>query len=138
MRNVLASTAFALALSAGAASAGGANAGIDQIAHYLGVNAGAYSSVELHQLLAARNAGDQSTYAYLLAHGDRSSDTAATAGKEQLAAQAGLNANDYTAAELIRVRDAQLRGDLQEVNFVVSHQNRNSIVNPQVQVGRDS
>lgn len=138
MRNALAYTALALALSAGAASAAETSPGLQQIANYLGVDAGAYSAVELHQLLGARSNGDQSTFNYLLSHGDRASTETVNAGKAQLAAQVGLNPSDYTSAELIRVQDAQRRGDLQTVNFFVSHQNRNSVYFPQAEVGRDS
>ena len=111
---------------------------LNQIANYLGVDAGAYSAVTLHELLAARNDGDQYTYNYLLKHGDAATVETSNAGKLQLAKQVGLNADDYTSAELIRVQEAQRRGDLQEVNFVVSHQNRNSFDFPQAAVGRDS
>lgn len=138
MRNFVALSALAIALSAGAASAAETNAGLQQIAHYLGVDAGAYSAVELHQLLGARSNGDQSTYAYLLEHGDRTAAETVTAGKAQLAAQVGLNPNDYTSAELIRVQDAQRRGDLQAVNFIVSHDNRNSFNFVYEPAGRDS
>jgi len=138
MRNFVALSALALALSAGAASAAETGPGLQQIAAYLGVDAGAYNTVELHQLLAARSNGDQSTFNYLLSHGDRTDNDTVNAGKAQLAAQVGLNPNDYTSAELIRVQDAQRRGDLQAVNFVVSHQNRNSFDFPQAEVGRDS
>jgi len=119
-------------------SAAETNQGLQQIADYLGVDAGAYSATELHQLLGARDAGDQTTYGYFLNHANQASSQAVSAGKAQIAAQVGLNPTEYTTAELIRVQQAQRDSDLQTVNFVVSHQNRNTIVNPVVQMGRDS
>ena len=138
MKRNMAYSALALVLSAGVASAADVNPGLQQIANYLGVDAGAYSATELHQLLGARDAGDQSTYDYFLKHAGAAQGDAVTAGKAQIAAQVGLNPAEYTTAELIRVQKAQRQGDLQTVAFVVSHQNRNTIVNPQVAMGRDS
>lgn len=138
MKRNMTYAALALVLSAGVASATEVNPGLQQIADYLGVDAGAYSATELHQLLGARDAGDQSTYDYFLKRVDAAPSDAMTAGKAQIAAQVGLNPAEYTTAELIRVQQAQRQGDLQTVNFVVSHQNRNTIVNPQVAMGHDS
>lgn len=137
MKRNMAYSALALVLSAGVASAADVNPGLQQIADYLGVDAGAYSATELHQLLGARDAGDQSTYDYFLKRVDAAPSDAMTAGKAQIAAQVGLNPAEYTTAELIRVQQAQRDADLQTVNFVVSHQNRNTIVNPQVPMGHD-
>ncbi|RLL64563.1 hypothetical protein [Paenirhodobacter hankyongi] len=138
MKRNMTYAAVALVLSAGVASAAETNQGLQQIANYLGVDAGAYSATELHQLLGARDAGDQSTYDYFLNRVGAAQGDAVTAGKAQIAAQVGLNPAEYTTAELIRVQKAQRQGDLQTVTFVVSHQNRNTIVNPQVAMGRDS
>jgi len=138
MKRSIAYSALALVLSAGVASAAEVNPGLQQIADYLGVDANAYSATELHQMLGARDAGDQSTYGYFLNHVDQTPKQDVSAGKAQLAAQVGLNPAEYTTAELIRVQQAQRESDLQTVNFVVSHQNRNTIVNPVVQMGRDS
>lgn len=138
MRNTLTLAALALALTAGIASATVASPGQSQIASYLGVDAGAYSNAELAALLAARHDGDQSTYAFLLAHGNRSASETVNIGKAQLAAQVGLDPAQYTSAELIRVQKAQIRGDLQTVNFVVSHANRNGFNFPQAELGSDN
>ncbi|MPL74130.1 hypothetical protein SDC9_19940 [bioreactor metagenome] len=138
MKRNMAYSALALVLSAGVASAADVNPGLQQIANYLGVDAGAYSATELHQLLGARDAGDQSSYDYFLKRVGATEAAAVTAGKAQIAAQVGLNPAEYTTAELIRVQQAQRQGDLQTVSFVVSHQNRNTVVNPQVAMGRDS
>lgn len=131
--------ALALVLSAGVASAENVNPGLQQIANYLRVNASEYTSVELHELLAARNSGDQSTFTYLLNHGDRAVSTdEVSQGKAQIAQQVGLDASQYTTAELIRVQEAKRRGDLQEVDFVVKHLNRNTFNFPVADTGRDS
>lgn len=137
MKRNLVIAALALSLSAGVASAANVTAGQQQIANYLGVDAGAYSASELAQLLAARNSGDEFTYSNLL---DRSGEAAPveTQGKAQLAAQAGVNAADYTSAELIRIRAAQRKGDLQAVDFYISHDNRNTVTFPVVRQGRNS
>lgn len=129
--------ALALVLSAGVASAADVTPGQQQIANYLGVEAGAYSASELAQLLGARNAGDTFAFNNLL---DRAGATAGTVsqGREQLAAQAGVSAADYSTAELIQIRVAQRKGDLQALNFYINHENRNTVNFPAVRMGRDS
>ncbi|MBZ4023777.1 hypothetical protein CKO11_15095 [Rhodobacter sp. TJ_12] len=138
MRNTFALAAAALALSAGFASAAEPNQGLKQIASYLGVDAGAYSANELHQLLAARSSGDQSTYAYLLDRNDRSNSTRVSAGKAQIAAQAELDPAQYTTAELILIDRAQREGRQQDAEFYINHENRNDIYHPVPRRGRDS
>lgn len=138
MRNIFALSAAALALTASFASADTNSVGLQQIANYLGVDAGAYSATELHELLAARNDGDQSTYAYLLDQENRSTSEALTPGKAQIAAQVGLDPSQYSTAELAMVQDALRDGDQQAANFVISHQNRNNYYFPQPEMGRDS
>jgi hypothetical protein len=138
MRGKLVFASFALALAAGAASAAEANPGLQQIANQLGLESGAYSATELHQLLAAREDGDQSAYAWLLAHGDTRTDAGVSAGKAQLAAQVNLNPAEFTTAELIQIDEAKRRSDLQGVTFYTRHENRNEIYHPQPDTGRDS
>lgn len=45
-------------------------------------------------------------------------------GKSQLAAQLGLKATDYTAAELIRIQRALENNNITEANYVINHTNR--------------
>lgn len=137
MKRNLGIAALVLALGAGAASASEVTAGQQQIANYLGVEAGAYSASELAQLLGARNSGDDFAYNNLLDRAGAKAETVSQ-GREQLAAQAGVNASDYTTAELIRIRDAQRKGDLQAVNFYVNHENRNTVSVPVVRLGRNA
>ncbi|SOC16954.1 hypothetical protein SAMN05877809_10924 [Rhodobacter sp. JA431] len=138
MRTTVALAAAALALSAGFASASEPNQGLKQIAAYLGVDAGAYSATELHELLAARKDGDQSTYAYLLERGDLNKDAATSAGKSQLAAQLKLDPSEYTSNELTLISEARRDGDRNAERFLLNHENRNNIYHPVPQIGRDS
>lgn len=137
MKRTLGIAAIALAFGASVASAADVTPGQQQIANYLGVDAGAYNASELAQLLGARNAGDSFLYSNLL---DRAGAVAETVsqGKAQLAAQAGVDAADYSTAELIRIRDAQRKGDLQALDFYVNHENRNTVSFPVLRSGRDA
>lgn len=45
---------------------------------------------------------------------------AANPGVDQLAAQAGVSANDFTQAQLIQLLDAQRDNDAERVNFILS------------------
>lgn len=138
MRDKLVFASVALVLAAGVASAADVTPGLQQIANQLGVDAGAYSATELHQLLAAREDGEQSTYAYLLAHGDSRSPAANSVGKAQLAAQVNLDPTEFTTDELLAISDAKRSGDLQGVSFYSRHLNRNDIFHPQGGVGDNS
>ncbi len=45
---------------------------------------------------------------------------AASSGLDQLAASAGVSANDFTAAQLIQLRDAQRDNDQERISFILS------------------
>lgn len=139
MNTNITTAAIALILSAGVAAADGVSAGQAQIANFLGVDAGRFNAAELGQLLAARNDGDQSTYTFLLAGGaSAASIDTVNAGKAQLAAQAGVDPAAYTADEIVRIRAAQRSGDHQALNFLLSHENRNTVTFPVISRGRNS
>lgn len=137
MKRNLGIAAFALALSAGVASAENVNPGLQQIANYLGLDSGAYSAMELHELLSARRDGDQAAYTYLLNGGKAPAAETVSAGRQQLAALAGVNADAYTTDELVNLRAAQIAGDIQGVNFYLKHENRNTVNFPVVRMGRN-
>ena len=60
-------------------------------------------------------------------------------GKTQLAAQLGLNAVEYTTAELTRIQVALENGDFDQANYVIEHTNRKPVdVAPQPVMGRDA
>ena len=138
-RNVTLS-AIALVFSAGLASAAEINPGAAQLAAQLGVSASEYT-VELNQLAAAKRDGDQSTVDFLLSHGNRAAEDAASVnpGKAQFAAQLGVDASQYTGAELQQILNARRDGDLQAEAFVRSHTNRQTYdIAPQPARGRDA
>ncbi|WP_444452732.1 hypothetical protein ACTTAI_17235 [Rhodobacter capsulatus] len=137
MRNELVFAGLALVLAAGAANATGVTPGHQQLANQLGVEAGAYSTSELAQIADARRHDDQSTVAWLLAHGNSRASNETSVGKAQIAAQLGLDASDFTAAELTQIVDAKREGNLHTVNFVLKHENRNDIYFPQRDVGHE-
>lgn len=91
-------------LGASLSSSGNAvSAGAAQLATQLGVTPGSYSVGEL-ALLADIDAGNSDIDpAYVLSRADRTSaDVSVTnAGKLQLAASLGVNANDYTLSQLV-------------------------------------
>jgi len=138
MRNELVFAGLALVFAAGAANATGVTPGHHQLASQLGVDAGAYSASELAQISAAKRDGDQSTVTWLLAHGeDRSSDTNSV-GKAQIAEQIGVDAAQFTSAELTQLTAAKRAGDVQAVNFYLKHENRNDYYFPQRSIGHDN
>ncbi|WP_156894302.1 hypothetical protein [Rhodobacter xanthinilyticus] len=139
-RNVTLS-AIALVFSAGLASAAEINPGVAQLAAQLGVSASEYTVVELNQLAAAKRDGDQSTVDFLLSHFNRAAEGAASVnpGKAQFAAQLGVDASQYTGAELQQILNARRDGDLQAEAFVRSHTNRQTYdIAPQPARGRDA
>lgn len=80
-------------------------AGAAQLALALGVQPGQYSTAELLALQEAKRENDQYRIRAILAGETRgSSDRGVTPGKEQLAAVAGVNAADYSLAELVALQ----------------------------------
>ncbi|PYF09284.1 hypothetical protein C8J30_10930 [Rhodobacter viridis] len=137
MRNELVFAGLALVLAAGAANATGVTPGHLQLANQLGVEAGASSAGELAQIADARRDNDQSTVAWLLAHGNSRASAETSVGKAQIAAQLGVDASDFTAAELTQIADAKRDGNLHGVRFILKHENRNDYYFPQPAVGHD-
>ncbi|MFM2354718.1 MAG: hypothetical protein RLZZ528_454 [Pseudomonadota bacterium] len=80
------------------------SAGKAQIAAQVGVDAAAFSTNDLIRLQDALRSGDEETVAFILNgsdNGDVTTDRGVvTPGKAQLAASLGLNAAEYTTAEL--------------------------------------
>jgi hypothetical protein len=83
-------------------SAPAATPGAAQLAASLGVDAGQYSLNELIRLEEAQRENDDETTAFILSGQNRveSGNPAQNAGAQQLAALLGVNAADYTLAEL--------------------------------------
>ena len=81
---------------------GGVKPGAVQLAGSLGVEAGRYTLDELIRLDRARQANDEETYRFILSGQNRvqTGATAGNAGAAQLAAALGVNAADYSLAEL--------------------------------------
>lgn len=80
-------------------------AGADQFARSLGVEPGRFTLAELIQLDAAKRENDPAAINFVLSGKNRQGDTGqVTPGKAQLAALAGVNAADYTRAELIALQ----------------------------------
>ena len=83
------------------------NPGKVQIASEVGVDAAAFSTTDLIRLQDALRSGDKETAAFILNGSDNGGATTdrgvVSPGKAQLAATLGLNAADYTTAELSRL-----------------------------------
>jgi hypothetical protein len=98
-------TATASGVASRAETAGyvGLSQGDVQLAKLAGVEPGVYSASELNRLIAAKNANDPQTVAFILNHTDRVDAGGlgtVSQGKAQLAAQLGVNPADYTLAQL--------------------------------------
>lgn len=63
---------------------------------------------------------------------------AANPGLDQLAAQAGVSANDYTQAQLIQLLDAQRDNDAERVRFIMSQAGNGAVVRSDMGAGSAS
>ncbi|MDD8022506.1 MAG: hypothetical protein PHX82_05310 [Paracoccaceae bacterium] len=81
--------------------ASGTTAGDRQLAAQAGVNAANYTTAELVALNDALRAGKFDAAEAIISHGGKDRTDTITAGRAQLAAQAGVNAADYTVAQLV-------------------------------------
>lgn len=89
----------------GLSTTNGASSGADQLAQNAGVEAGRFTSAELIQLIDAKRENDTQRVSYILSGENRASaNPGVTAGTQQLAALAGVNAADYTLAELVALQ----------------------------------
>ncbi|MFC7705940.1 hypothetical protein ACFQXB_17290 [Plastorhodobacter daqingensis] len=108
MQKKLVLAALAACVSAGAASAGPIGAGKAQLAAQLGVDAAAYSVADLIALDVARRDNDQLAERFILNGTGKAAAkrSAATVGRNQLAASLGVSAADYTLPELVSMLPA--------------------------------
>ncbi|MBL9060669.1 MAG: hypothetical protein JNK88_11680 [Mangrovicoccus sp.] len=97
----------------------------DQLARNLGVTPGAYSLTELARLKAAKDnigPGESDRMAALMAMfgSDTVSSQSAgiTSGHAQLAANAGVDPQDYSLAEIVMLRAAVRDGDEARIRFL--------------------
>lgn len=125
----LTASALILATLSGAALAAsaqpGVNAGDVQLALTAGVEPGAYSRAELINIIEAKRENDATRLNYFLSGANRAADSVtSSAGLDQLAASAGVEAGKYTAAELQQLIRARQDGDTEVVNFILSGANR--------------
>ncbi|MCT8159057.1 hypothetical protein [Pseudoruegeria sp. SHC-113] len=121
----LAITAVATALAVPAFAGNPNTPGAIQMSYEAGVTPGVYDVAQLQRLQEARSNGDMEAVNFILSQGADTSvntldATSGNAGKAQLAAIAGVNADDFTVAQLDRLIDAQRDGDKEEVRFILS------------------
>lgn len=103
--NDSAATAFYLSGANQSSNVGNDNAGAAQLALSLGVEPGRFTTAELLEIQDAKRENDQFRINAILSGATRDSgDRGVTAGKVQLAALVGVNAADYTLAELIAMQ----------------------------------
>ncbi|WP_172328568.1 hypothetical protein [Mangrovicoccus sp. HB161399] len=108
-------TLAALAIAAtGAAFSAQAS---DQLATSLGVQPGQYTTSELAQIRAAKEAGDNTRVKFLLSGG---AEPTGVNGNGQLALSLGVQPGEYTTAELVSLRGAIEDGDAQSQNYILS------------------
>ena len=122
---------LAAILFAGAASAASVNAGQAQLAAQLGVSPDQYTLSQLTQLASDRQEEGYGLNRNAPGLADTSVSNAYNAGKAQLAAQLGLNADDYTLSELTKI-DAHRteygisKTEARAPDFTVSAENPNN------------
>jgi hypothetical protein len=102
------------------------NAGTRQLATSLGVSADAFTLAELIDLQRAVEDNDQSRIAFILSHdGDTgvtvSGRDGVSGGKAQFAASLGVNAADFTLAQLIDLQRATEENDQSRIAFILGN-----------------
>jgi hypothetical protein len=116
-------------LSAGAVSAQFVTPGHAQMAASLGLDAAQYSLAELAVITEARRANEDGTESFYLAGANRDSRGGVgevSLGKSQMAASLGVNAADFSLAELVQLQQARSDNDPLAEAFILSGQNRES------------
>lgn len=109
-KTTMIATVFATLL--GGAAFAQTNPGVAQLAGIAGVSPEGFTQAQLIQLIEAQRDGDMDTVDFILSQRGAEvgrGDAAAfdgNAGKAQLAAQAGVNPDDYTLAQLIALTSA--------------------------------
>lgn len=125
MFKTIALTAVAAALAVPAFAGNPQSPGAIQMSHEAGVTPGIYDVAQLQRLQEARANSDKEAVAFILSQGaDYGVNTldgaSVTGGKQQLANEAGVNAADFTIAQLERLIQAQRDENDEEINFVLS------------------
>lgn len=88
-----------------ASATGNDSAGLVQLARSAGVEPGLFTAAELLAIIDAKRENDTSKVNFYLSGTNRQGDSGTvTPGKAQLAAIAGVNAADYTLAELVALQ----------------------------------
>lgn len=98
-----------------------------QLAAQAQVNAADYTTAEILAILDARSDGDAARAEFVLSHANRAETRpaqAVTAGEKQIAASLGVDAADYTHAELSAMSSARLTDEEAIEAHVASHANR--------------
>jgi hypothetical protein len=123
LKSILTPALIALSL-AGAANAA-QPAGDAQLSSMAGVPAGQYTTAELQQIIVAKQDHDTATVKFITS-GQNRSTTAPVDASGQLAAYAGVQSGQYTAAELAQIIAARNDHDRDRVSYIVSGTNRAS------------
>jgi copper chaperone CopZ len=98
-----------------------------QLAAQAQVDAEDYTTAEIIAILDARSEGDTAGAEFVLSHANRAEPKpaeAVTASEKQIAASLGVDAADYTHAELAAMSSARMADDDAIEAHVVSHANR--------------
>lgn len=113
-------------ISAGAVNAEGISPGHAQFAATLNLDAAQYSLEELSNIQAARRDNDVNAERFYLTGASRENRGGVgqvSPGKAQLAAPLGVNAAEYSLAELIALTEARSENDTHAEAFILSRQN---------------
>ncbi|MDV7142538.1 hypothetical protein R3X27_07560 [Tropicimonas sp. TH_r6] len=113
----------------------------DQLANTLGVEGQGFSTSELTQLKAAYDDGDAARINFLLESGGAAatvSTKGASASSDQLAKSLGVDASDYSRAELVALKGAMDEDDATRINAITSQAAANSGDTPEyrIQLGK--
>lgn len=125
MFKTVAITAIVASLAVPAFAGNPNSAGALQLSAQAGVTPGIYDASQLSRLIDAQRDSNLETVNFILSQGaDLDTNTldgaSVNAGKAQLAAEAGVDASDFTIAQLERLIQADRDNDDEEVRFILS------------------
>lgn len=107
---------------------GTAFAGDQQWARLADIDTAKYSINELTRINEALRENNSEELRFVLSGDSRKSfGSEVTPATAQLAELAGVEPGEYTPAELTRIVEARRDGDVQELNYLLSHANRSDV-----------
>lgn len=128
-----------VSLAAGATSAFAASPSLNQLAIGLDLDPAGYSQADLVKLQSAKRDNDPTSYQHILEGRPSPAEDRNSAAHRQLAAGLAIDASQFSANEILRIRAAVREGDDTTVDYIVSGESRKEAgVAPDIRpAGRD-